>query len=45
MQESEPSRGWEGELERWLAPFLSALGREGAWCTDRLVGAEGSWVA
>src|SRR5690348_9927660 len=28
MQESEPSRGWEGELERWLAPFLSALGRE-----------------
>src|SRR4051794_41843782 len=28
MRESEPSRGWEGELERWLAPFLSALGRE-----------------
>src|SRR3954451_22884178 len=28
MRESEPSRGWEGELELWLAPFLSALGRE-----------------
>jgi SRSO17 transposase len=28
MRESGPSRGWEGELERWLAPFLSALGRE-----------------
>ena len=22
------SGGWEGELERWLAPFLAALGRE-----------------
>src|SRR4051812_12185758 len=28
MRESETSRGWEGALERWLAPFLSALGRE-----------------
>ena len=28
MRESERSRGWEGELERWLAPFLAALGRE-----------------
>ena len=28
MRESVPLRGWEGELERWLAPFLSALGRE-----------------
>src|SRR3954452_21170572 len=27
MRESETSRGWEGALERWLAPFLSALGR------------------
>src|SRR3954468_8480353 len=28
MRESETLRGWEGALERWLAPFLSALGRE-----------------
>src|SRR4051812_12054933 len=28
MRESAPLRGWEGELERWLAPFLPALGRE-----------------
>src|SRR3954464_7639729 len=28
MRESERSRGWEGALERWLAPFLAALGRE-----------------
>ena len=28
MRGSETSRGWEGALERWLAPFLSALGRE-----------------
>jgi SRSO17 transposase len=28
MGESVPFRSWEGELERWLAPFLSALGRE-----------------
>src|SRR5947208_3038788 len=28
MRESETLRGWEGALERWLAPFLSASGRE-----------------
>src|SRR3954463_767811 len=28
MRESERSRGWEGALERWLARFLAALGRE-----------------
>src|SRR3954469_11567154 len=28
MRESETLRGWEGALERWLAPFLSAWGRE-----------------
>src|SRR3954452_12588197 len=28
MRESETSRGWEGALERWLAPVLSAWGRE-----------------
>src|SRR3712207_2558410 len=27
MEMSAPG-GWEGELERWLAPFLAALGRE-----------------
>src|SRR5918993_3195135 len=27
METSAPG-GWEGELERWLAPFLAALGRE-----------------
>src|SRR3954470_15942598 len=29
MRESETLRGWEGALERWLGPFLSALGPEG----------------
>jgi SRSO17 transposase len=28
MQERVPPLGWEGELGRWLAPFLAALGRE-----------------
>ncbi len=27
MATSAPG-GWEGELERWLAPFLAALNRE-----------------
>jgi SRSO17 transposase len=28
MQEKVPPLGWEGELERWLAPFLAVLNRE-----------------
>src|SRR3954468_4777765 len=40
MRESETLRGWEGALERWLAPFLSALGREaqGGWAPVYLKG-------
>ena len=27
MQEAVPPLGWEGEFERWLAPFLATLNR------------------
>src|SRR4051794_41957385 len=27
--DGSPADGWEGELERWLAPFLARLGRKG----------------
>jgi SRSO17 transposase len=39
MQTSAP-RGWESELERWLAPFLAALNREAQrrWATVYLKG-------
>src|SRR4051794_41829893 len=26
--DGSPADGWEGELERWLAPFLARLGRK-----------------
>jgi hypothetical protein len=32
MPEGGPRRGWGGELERWLAPFLAALSREAQRC-------------
>ena len=38
--ETSASGGWEGELERWLAPFLAALGREAQrrWASISLEG-------
>src|SRR3954464_748208 len=38
--DGSPADGWEGELERWLAPFLARLGRKerGGWAPVSLGG-------
>src|SRR5688500_19958434 len=40
MGDGSPGQGWEGELERWLAPFLGRLRRQAQrhWAPSYLKG-------